>query len=362
MRLKLFPTLFCTLLCALNIFALDSTFTSPFRVDDFDEGSTNVVVSAQSSNTNVVSSVSVVGSGAYRSLSFTPNLSVNGSSIITVDLADTGVISERTAELSALPGSSPSLVHFFGSRLSPDVASSSGQVFISWTGDLDKKTDKPYIINRSKIPFLSGGMDSFETVGYTFGTSFLDTNVVNDTQYYYIITWINNSSPVGPAGHKTYQFTFKSSKDLPLNFVISNTLQNVSISTTNLIPVVSSAGTPMTNSSLWNVWIPKYIDSVIYTNGLTTNNVIDVKVLWGDPIRQERRIFQAIPTIWNNYYITLALAKERILAGQKLHCLINVRNTSINLTDLTSDQNLIWNDHQVLYKVISLPTSKPPGF
>jgi len=132
----------------------------------------------------------------------------------------------------------------------------------------------------------------------------------------------------------------------------------------NMVNVVSSAGSPLTNSSKWALWIPKYIDAIIYTNGLTTNNVTDIRVLWtapqNKPTYQERSIHQGMPDLWDGtHYIRLPLAKERILSGQKLHVLLSVVDNSTTLTNLFQATNVVWNASGVVYKIIDIPTSKP---
>ena len=132
----------------------------------------------------------------------------------------------------------------------------------------------------------------------------------------------------------------------------------------NMVPVVSSAGAPLTNSSRWGVWIPQYIDALIYTNGLTTNNVSDIRVLWtarqNKLTFQERDIHQGMPDLWNGiHYIRLPLAKERILTGQKMHVLMSVADDSTSLTNLVQSSNVIYNASGVMYKIISIPPNKP---
>jgi len=145
---------------------------------------------------------------------------------------------------------------------------------------------------------------------------------------------------------------------------MTNVVTTVTTYTLNLVPVVSSAGSPMTNSSKWGPWIPTYIDAMIYTNGLTTNNVTDVKVLWTAPQNkvtyQERSIFQGMPDLWDGKsYIRLPLAKERILAGQRLHCLISIQDNNTMLTNIIKQPDAVWAANALMYKIIPIPTSKP---
>jgi hypothetical protein len=147
-------------------------------------------------------------------------------------------------------------------------------------------------------------------------------------------------------------------------YVLSNTVQVVTTFNMNLVPVVSSAGSPLTNSSRWGEWIPRYIDAVIFTNGLTTNNVVDAKVLWtarqNKITFQERDIFQGLPDLWDGiHYIRLSLAKERILAGQRLHVLLSVQDNEHNLVNLLEQTNTIWAVNGISYKIIESPIRKP---
>ena len=148
-------------------------------------------------------------------------------------------------------------------------------------------------------------------------------------------------------------------------YVMTNTVSVVqTFDFGNMVNVVSSAGSALTNSSKWALWIPQYVDDIIYTNGLTTNNVTDVRVLWtarqNKATFQERDIFQGMPDLWDGtHYIRLPLAKDRILAGQRLHVLLSVVDNSTTLTNLYQATNVVWNASGVLYKVIDIPNSKP---
>jgi hypothetical protein len=147
-------------------------------------------------------------------------------------------------------------------------------------------------------------------------------------------------------------------------YVLSNVVQVVTTFNMNLIPVVASAGSPLTNSSRWGEWIPRYIDAIIYTNGLTTNNVVDTKVLWtarqNKITFQERDIYQGMPDLWDGiHYIGLSLAKERILAGQRMHVLLSIQDNEHNLINLLEQTNTIWAVSGIAYKVIEIPIRKP---
>ena len=143
-------------------------------------------------------------------------------------------------------------------------------------------------------------------------------------------------------------------------YVLSNSVSVVQTYSLNLIPVVSSAGAPLTNSSQWGRWIPQYITNNVYTNGITVSNST-VKVLWGEPKYQLRGIYQGNPPVWNGTsYTYLNIAVERILAGERLHVLIGVTDNSV--TNLLQSTNVIYNASGVLYKVIEIPKTKPPGY
>ena len=148
-------------------------------------------------------------------------------------------------------------------------------------------------------------------------------------------------------------------------YVMTNTVSVVqTFDLGNMVPVVTSAGAPMTNSSRWGGWIPKYIDACIYTNGLTTNNVTDIRILWtapqNKPTYQERYIWQSMPDTWDGKsYIRLPLAKERILINQRLHVLMTITDNTTSLTNLVNSTNIIYNASGLLYKIIVIPNSKP---
>ena len=129
-----------------------------------------------------------------------------------------------------------------------------------------------------------------------------------------------------------------------------------------MVPVVSSAGAALTNSSQWASWIPKYVTNQIYTNGITTTNAT-VKVLWGEPKAQLRGMYQGNAPVWNgSNYTYLNIAVERILAGERLHVLIGATNNTFSLTNMVQSSNVIYSSYAVIYKVIEIPKSKPAGY
>jgi hypothetical protein len=120
----------------------------------------------------------------------------------------------------------------------------------------------------------------------------------------------------------------------------------------------------LTNHSRWGTWIPQYLDALIYTNGLTTNNVTDIRVLWTDRAKkstfQEKDIYQGMPDLWDGkHYISLSLAKINILSGQRLHVLLLVQDNSTSLTSLLQSSNIVYNASGIMYKIIEIPNYKP---
>jgi hypothetical protein len=154
-------------------------------------------------------------------------------------------------------------------------------------------------------------------------------------------------------------------------FTVTNTFTLTStvrvthtIDFTNMIPVVSSAGLPLTNSSRWGTWIPRYIDAIIYTNGFTTNNVTDIRVEWTAPQNkvtyQERSIHQGMPDLWDGvHYIRLSLAKERILTGQRMHVWILFQDSETTLINLAQMTNVVYSSTGLMKKIIEIPPTKP---
>ncbi len=146
------------------------------------------------------------------------------------------------------------------------------------------------------------------------------------------------------------------------NFANSVTaVQKITLGT-GMVPVVTSAGAPLTNSSLWATWIPRYVTNQIYTNGITVTNS-DVKVLWGEPKAQLRGLYQGNAPVWNgSNYVRLNLAVERILAGERLHVLIGATNDVFSLTNMVQSTNVIYSSYAVIYKVVEIPKTKPAGY
>jgi len=148
-------------------------------------------------------------------------------------------------------------------------------------------------------------------------------------------------------------------------FTLTSTVQVThTIDFANMVNVVSSAGSPLTNSSRWGTWIPRYIDAVIFTNGLTTNNVTDIRVEWtarqNKATFQERDIHQGVPDLWDGvHFIRLPLAKERILTGQRLNVWILFQDGSTTLTNLAQTTNVVYSSAGLLKKIIAIPPNKP---
>lgn len=148
-------------------------------------------------------------------------------------------------------------------------------------------------------------------------------------------------------------------------FTLTSTVQVThTINMGGMVNVVGSAGSPLTNSSRWGTWIPKYIDAVIYTNGLTTNNVTDVRVEWtarqNKATFQDRDIHQGMPDLWDGvHYIKLPLAKERILTGQRLNVWVLFQDGSTTLTNLAQTTNVVYSSAGLMKKIIVIPPSKP---
>jgi len=205
--------------------AADFRFYSPFSVDDFEEGPSNVIASAISSNLELVPSTNLVvtGTGVNRLLTVTPKTGIYGETLITVQLRDTGRSILRSSEMQVTPG--VNAINVFTNQF-PLISTNrtfSGQARVEffWQDTSLRRTNSPFFIHRSLVP-LSQNPDSpariFKTVGTTTGTNFTDTNVIIGTNYYYFITyWVTD------AGYdiqtNNYSFTLKVPPEVRLVFV-----------------------------------------------------------------------------------------------------------------------------------------------
>ena len=199
MKKLLFHLIFLAIGSGLML-ASEFTLKSPFIVDDFEEGPSNLVVTAYSSNPILfpTNQISVSGNGLERNLSLSPQVGVYGEGIINIDVTDTGIIASRTVELNALPGTVANTTWTNNFPLNPTiVTTTSPHVSISWANPPQRLVALPFIIKRSTSP-LSVNPENpgilYKTVGSTYETNFDDTNVVAGTQYYYIITWVDSWS------------------------------------------------------------------------------------------------------------------------------------------------------------------------
>lgn len=145
-------------------------------------------------------------------------------------------------------------------------------------------------------------------------------------------------------------------------YTVQRQVQVVQTIGANFINVVTSMGPAYTNQP---AWISPWVDSQIYTNGLTTNNVKNIYVMWGGhgQVYNGKGIYQGIEPEWNGIYTcTLANAKTHILPGELMHVLIVVNDNTQVYTNVIANSNIVYNASGMLYKVIELPTNTPTGY
>lgn len=170
---------------------------SPFNVDDFEEGPDNLDIKIYSSNPILFPNdrLLVTETELKRILFISPYPNVYGQGIINIDVSDTGLLATRSGEFFALPGTPSNTSWTNNTPLNPIVVTTiSPNVSISWNNPPQKLTAYPFLIKRSTSPLKSpeNPITVYKTVGSTYGTNIVDTNVITGTQYYYIITWIDN--------------------------------------------------------------------------------------------------------------------------------------------------------------------------
>jgi hypothetical protein len=208
------------------VWATEFTLKAPFAVDDFEEGPVNLSIRVHSSNSILfpTNRISILGSGVQRILSLSPQLNVYGEGTINIDITDNAVITSIPIELTALPGTISNIKWTNNYPLYPTViTTTSPEVSISWTNPPQRLTTRPFVIKKSTIPLNEISKNPgfiYRTVGSTFSTNFVDTNVVMGTKYYYIINWVNNwvTNYVTTPMTTNYNFTMKVSPPIPLLF------------------------------------------------------------------------------------------------------------------------------------------------
>lgn len=222
-KILTFIACFAVMLTALTA---DFRLTSPFSVDDFEEGPSNVIAAVYSSNLNLVPSTNlfVSGNGQFRLLSVTPRVNTYGESVINVELCDHGYSAIRSAEMLTTPGvlSSNVFTNGFPFYVTNKTLTGQARVELTWNEpQYTKTTNSPFLIHRSTTPLaqITGNIATlYKTIGSTFGTSFTDTNVVVGTNYYYLVTYWG-TGPGYDVQCTNYQFTLKVKPDVKLIFV-----------------------------------------------------------------------------------------------------------------------------------------------
>ena len=209
-----------------SLASVDFTLRSPFGVDDFEEGSSNLTIGVYSSNPILfpTNRLTVLGSGNERTFLVSPQPGVYGQGIINIDITDTGILASRTLELTAVPGTISTTNWTNNLPLNPTViTTTSAQVSISWVNPLQRSTLHPFIIKRSTESLNKTTVNPnlfYRTIGSTFETNFIDTQVIPGVRYYYIINWVDSwitNYTSAPLTAK-YNFTMGVSPNVPILF------------------------------------------------------------------------------------------------------------------------------------------------
>lgn len=219
-------TLIACFAVMLTAFTAEFRLSAPFTVDDFEEGPSNIIATAYSSNIVLVPStnLTITGTGSYRLLSVLPESGVTGESQIRVELKDLGYSIRRSPEMSVTPGILSSNIWTNNVLFSVTNKTTAGQakVDFTWNDVYDKLANAPYLIHRSIIPLNQNPYDNiadiFRTIGSTFGNSFTDTNVFVGTNYYYFVTFAV-AGPGIDVQTTNYQFTLKVPPEVKLAFL-----------------------------------------------------------------------------------------------------------------------------------------------
>jgi subtilisin-like proprotein convertase family protein len=115
-----------TISAIVNQITLTNTSTAPipFTVGDFQTPATNLVVTGQSSNTNLLPNANIVlgGSGSNRTVTLTPGANQTGTSTVTLTVTDGGGATASTSFLLTVTGPSGSFSFTNSTSVSiPDV-------------------------------------------------------------------------------------------------------------------------------------------------------------------------------------------------------------------------------------------------
>lgn len=177
------------------------SLTVPFQVDDFDEYTTNLNVSAISDNTNLVPNSSIsVGRDVdlWCKLLLISDPDIFGDTKITISVCDNGYVANRSkiAMMSLTPSPTTNLL-CAEYPLDFTLTSYSNKIYLNWviTNLLEVygTTSGPiyFKVNRFSTNNLYN-FDKHFTVGYTTNTSFLDTNgLAVGSNYCYSLSWLS---------------------------------------------------------------------------------------------------------------------------------------------------------------------------
>lgn len=161
----------------------------PFRIDDLEEPATNLVVSGNTSNTNLISNISVTQYGtnsSWKLLSFSTRTNTSGNATILINVCDSGLTANYTPLLSVTPNLITTTNSDSISWPLFSLIGSNNAVHLKWYPS-QTTTRFGYKINRYSTN--NTFFDKYFTIGQTFATNFVDTNVVNGTTYWYAVIW-----------------------------------------------------------------------------------------------------------------------------------------------------------------------------
>lgn len=152
------------------------------NVDDFESSPTTIVLQVVPSNTNLFGSISTSNSLDGTSRVITLQNKTYGSSQLNIYAYDNGLDSISTGIITVIDGNSTmgtDLSHPYGFQ----GYSYGKNIYLNWSNVANAYG---YKVMRAEV----NSSDAFKTIGITGATSFIDTNVVLGTQYWYLVNWV----------------------------------------------------------------------------------------------------------------------------------------------------------------------------
>ena len=209
-----------------SAFAQQYHLIAPFYIDDFEEPASNLVVSATTSNPIIIqtNTLSVLDDGHTRRLVFNVAENSYGDASVNIVVCDTGYGASYTAMFYASPTNTPTTNTTFSEfPLYLKTISYSNRVELQWTtnyfGNTITNFVTPLVFKINRYPTNSLDSTKKFTIGYSYSTNFIDTNVASGVSYWYVVGWRVGSTNLSSGTMCTNMVaSFKAVPSVPIQY------------------------------------------------------------------------------------------------------------------------------------------------